>query len=80
MYLELAPDSVVRKREIVGIFDMDTSTVMKNTRDYLNRAEKNGEVETVTFDLPRSFTVTAKSNKDQKIYISRFSPSTLAKR
>ncbi len=82
MYLELAPDTVVRKKEIIGIFDLDNATVMKNTRDYLSIAEKKGIVETTTFDLPKSFTVTASKNdtKNQKIYISKFSPTTLQKR
>lgn len=40
MYLELAPDAVVRLKEIIGIFDLDNATVMKNTRDYLALAEK----------------------------------------
>ncbi len=82
MYLELAPDTVVRKKEIIGIFDLDNATVMKNTRDYLSLAEKKGIVETTTFDLPKSFTVTANKNDttNQKIYISKFSPTTLQKR
>lgn len=80
MYLELAPDTVVRKKEVIGIFDLDTSTVMKNTRDYLARAEKSGQAETVTLDLPKSFTVTSIGKNDQKIYISKYTTDTLAKR
>ncbi len=82
MYLELAPDTVIRQKEIIGIFDLDNATVMKNTRDYLSRAEKNGQTEAVTYDLPKSFTVTAGKNdtKNQRVYISKFSPTTLQKR
>ena len=36
MYLHLGGDKVVKTKDIIGIFDMDTSTVSKNTRDYLN--------------------------------------------
>ncbi len=82
MYLELAPDAVVRLKDIIGIFDLDNATVMKNTRDYLALAEKKGQTETVTFDLPKSFTVTADTNdkNGQRVYISKFSPTTLMKR
>lgn len=80
MYLELSPDTVIRKKEIIGIFDLDNATVMKNTREYLSAAEKNGQIETVTYDLPKSFTVTSTDKTRQKIYISKFSPATLLKR
>ena len=34
MYLHLGEQKVVKKREIVGIFDMDNTTVMKSTRNF----------------------------------------------
>ena len=54
MYLHLGQDKVVSMDEIVGIFDLDTSTVSKATRDYLAKAEKDGCVTNVCTDiLPR---------------------------
>ena len=41
MYLHLGHDTVIRKEEILGIFDIDTSTVSKHTRDYLEKKEKH---------------------------------------
>ena len=75
MYLHLGENTVIRDKEVIGIFDMDTSTVNKATRDYLSRAEKSGRVEYVNFDLPKSFIVT----KD-KIYVSPINTATLNKR
>ncbi len=75
MYLHLGEDTVVNSKEITGIFDMDTSTVNKATRDYLNIAEKNKKTVYVNYDLPKSFIVT----KD-KIYISPLNTNTLLKR
>lgn len=75
MYLHLGEDTVVNSKEIIGIFDMDTSTVNKATRDYLNIAEKNKKTVYVNYDLPKSFIVT----KD-KIYISPLNTNTLLKR
>lgn len=64
MYLHLGQDKVVSMDEIVGIFDLDTSTVSKATRDYLAKAEKDGCVTNVCTDLPKSFIVCI--GRDQK--------------
>lgn len=75
MYLHLGEDTVITDEKIIGIFDMDTSTVNKATRDYLSKAEKDKKVIYVNYDLPKSFIVT-----DDKIYISPINTSTLNKR
>lgn len=81
MYLHLGQSTVVRSDNIIGIFDLDNTTVMKSTRDYLASAEKNGEVVNVSYELPKSFIVCNKKNeKSKKVYISQISPSTLVKR
>ena len=41
MYLHLGENTVVRTDSIIGIFDMDTSTISKWTKDYLSNATKN---------------------------------------
>lgn len=81
MYLHLGEQKVVKKRDIIGIFDMDTATVMKSTRNFLNSAEKNGIAETLSYELPKSFIVVRKKNqKEKKVYISQIAPATLLKR
>ena len=55
MYLHLGQDTVVRTSDIIGIFDMDTSTISKTTREYLTACEKNGRVVNVSMELPKSF-------------------------
>lgn len=75
MFLHLGGDTVVRTREIIGIFDMDTSTVNKATRDYLSKAEKAGRIIYVNYELPKSFVVT-----ENKIFVSPLNASTLYKR
>ena len=81
MYLHLGEQKVVKKRNIIGIFDMDTATVMKSTRNFLNSAEKNGIAETLSYELPKSFIVVRKKNqKEKKVYISQIAPATLLKR
>ena len=81
MYLHLGQSTVITTNDLIGIFDMDNTTVMKSTRDYLTKAEKSGEVVNVSYELPKSFVVcTDKKSKSKKVYISQISPSTLLKR
>ena len=81
MYLHLGESTIVKKKDIVGIFDLDTTTVMKSSRNYINKAEKEKRAVTVSFELPKSFVVTAKrKEKTQTVYISQLSSLTLEKR
>ena len=75
MFLHLGENTVISSSEIIGIFDMDTSTVNKAIRDYLSKAEKDKKTVYVNFELPKSFIVC----KD-KIYICPLNTSTLLKR
>ena len=78
MYLHLGENKIIRKADIVGIFDSDTATVSKTTRKFLTDAERRGDLETVG-DVPKSFTVVS-GKKDEKIYFSQLSSKTLAHR
>lgn len=75
MYLFLGGALAAKGDDIIGIFDMDTSTVKKVTRDFLNAAERNGRTEYANDELPKSFIVT-----DRFVYISPLNTSTLLKR
>ena len=80
MYLHLGQDTVVCDSDVLGIFDLDTSTVSKATRDYLAAAEKKKRVVNVSFELPKSFVVCSEKRGGVKVYISPISSSTLKKR
>ena len=80
MYLHLGQNTVIVHDEIIGIFDLDGTTVSKNTRNYLSKAEKDGRVQTVSNELPKSFIVCSDGHNSKKVYISQISPSTLLKR
>ncbi len=79
MYLHLGNETVIKTNDIIGIFDLDTSTVSKHTRDYLSKCEKNKEAITVSFELPKSF-ILCDDGKEQKIYICQLSSKTVQKR
>ena len=80
MYLHLGQETVVMQDDIVGIFDLDNTTVSKVSRDYLAQAEKNKQVINVSFELPKTFILTNNKNDGNRIYISQISSSTLLKR
>ena len=80
MYIHIGQDTVIIDEEIIGIFDMENTTVMKSTVDYLNKAEKDGNVNNVApFELPKSIVVT-NTEKGKKIHISPVSVGTILRR
>ena len=76
MYLHLGNDVVVDKKCIVGIFDMDNTTVSYQTRNFLAKAQKEGMVIDVADDLPKSFIITESGGKTC-VYISSLASRTL---
>lgn len=79
MFLHLGQDTVVNTKDIVGIFDLDITTISKHTRNYLSKKEKQHEVVTISMELPKSYIVCNKNNKTT-VYISQLSSQTLLKR
>ena len=79
MYLHLGQSVVVRDSEVIAILDLDNTTQSYLTRDYLARAEKNGQVINVSEELPRSFVVCERNGRT-RVYISQLSSSTLLRR
>lgn len=81
-------DRAVISEDIIGIFDLDKTTVKKDTRQFLNANESKGLVETVGYDIPLSFIVTGKkrkaatkgAEKKGKVILSPISPATLGQR
>lgn len=81
MFVHLGQDTVVDENDIIGIFDLDNASISSKTRSFLAKAEKNGEVINVSFELPKSFIVCAKQGTyDNNVYISQISSATLLKR
>lgn len=76
MYLHLGNNYVVPEKEIIGIFDLDNTTISKHTRNLLAQAQNNGRVIAVTSDLPKSFVLCA----NKTIYLCQISPSALSGR
>lgn len=79
MYLHIGNGMLVDTKNIVGVFDIDNTTVSRQGKGFLPEAQKNGQIIYATEDLPKSFIVT--KNKDNtKIYISSVSTQVLNRR
>lgn len=80
MYVHLGQDTVIRLDEIVGIFDLEKTTISRPTRDFLAGATARNEVVNVSPEMPKSFVVTADPAGKHTVYIAQMSPATLSKR
>lgn len=79
MFIHLGNETVVNVKNIVGIFDIENTTTGKNTSKILENATKENRVVNVSLEMPKSFIVCIKDNKEI-IYISQISVATLRKR
>ena len=54
MYIHLGQEKVINSKDVIGIFDIENTTISKNTRIFLNKAEKKAQVVNVSYELPKS--------------------------
>ena len=78
MYLNIGKDMAVRDKNIVGIFDLDNTSTSPRTREFLDHAEKEGQVVPCD-ELPKSFVLTAEYGF-HRIHLTEYSSATLEKR
>lgn len=80
MFINIGSGKLIRKKDIIGIFDLDTSSHEKDTREFLKNAEKNRRVETCGGGLPKAFVLAEDSEKNEKIYLTTLAAKSLAGR
>lgn len=78
MYISIGNDMAVRESSIIGIFDMDNTSTSKRTREFLNKAETQGQVVPCD-DLPKAFVLTAEYGLS-RVHLTSLSSATLEKR
>ena len=79
MKLWLNDEEAVVREDIVGIFDMDSATMEKSTKEFLQKGEKEKRLTVATEEIPVSFIVTA-DGKEHRIFFTRNAPRVLARR
>ena len=79
MYLHIGNGKSIKKRDIIGVFDLDTATVSGITKRFINSNQSRGRVEYDDGDLPRSF-ILASGDEGCRIRLSRISTVGLKQR
>ena len=80
MFLHLGQSVVVPHREILGIFDLDNASWAYKTREFLEKAEREGRAVWLGGDLPRSFVVAGDGTSPPTVYLSQLSSAALKRR
>ncbi len=75
MFIHIGEGKVVSKKNIIGIFDLETTSISKKTREFLKINEKKGNVEYLGYEIPKTYVLT-----NEKVYITQISSQTLQKR
>ena len=79
MYIHLGRDYVLNDRDIIGIFNLETTTISPRGREFLNYAQKNGAVVSLSDELPQSY-VLADGAVVDTVYLSELSSTVLRRR
>ncbi len=79
MFLHAGENTVINKKDIIGIFDSDTSTMSEVTRKTLKKAQGEGRVVNIALKLPKSYILTEQDGR-LIFYMSPVSSGILKKR
>ena len=75
MYIHLGSDVTVAENDIIGIFDIERTSVEKSVNEYLSRCQKSGSIYYVSLDMPKSFVVCSDC-----VYVTNVGSATLKQR
>ncbi|MBQ8742130.1 MAG: DUF370 domain-containing protein [Clostridia bacterium] len=75
LFLSVSQSSSLSCDSVIGIFDMDTSTVSPDTRAFLRSSQSESKLFSDVTDIPKSFVVS-----DKGVTLSQLSSQTLASR
>ena len=78
MYLDIGRDFAVRDKSIIGIFDLENTSTSRRTLEFLNHAEREGQVNPCD-ELPKTFILTSEYGF-HRVHLTGYSTSTLEKR
>lgn len=76
MFIHVGNNRNIRTDRIIGIFDADTATVGKDTKKFLSDREKEGTLQSVCEELPKSFLLCDQN----EVFLTQLSVKTLIER
>ncbi len=77
--MHIGKSETVSDRSVIGIFDIEKSTLSSDTRDFLKGMQKDFKTVNLATDLPYAFVLTEEQYTD-RVYITSLSVGTLKKR
>ena len=72
MFVHIGKNFSVNEKEIIGIFDMETSTVSSETRDFLKNMQDGMKTVSLCDDIPKTFVLCDNEITDT-VYITQIS-------
>lgn len=79
MFLHLGSDTVVNTKNIIAILDLESTSMSKNTREFLKIVEEEGFVRNVSEEIPKTF-ILCEIDGQSVIYITNISSKALSGR
>ena len=79
MFLHIGEGKIIKKKDVIGIFDLETTSVSKKTRDFLKINDKHGNINYLSAEIPKTYII-CNSKKEKKVYMTQISSNTLHKR
>lgn len=75
LFLSISQNISLPTESVIGIFDMDTSTLSPDTRAFLRSSQSKEILISDVTDIPKSFVLS-----DSGVFLSQLSSQTLASR
>lgn len=79
MFIHPGKNAVLRKNDIIGIFELDNVSWSKRSREFLRECEERGEVYDASEDIPRSFILSG-DGKKTRLTLTHVSTRTIIRR
>ena len=79
MYVDIGYDLAVRAGQVLGIFDLDNTSWSNRTREFLTRAQEEGNLIEATDELPKSFVLTQEYGQT-RVYLTKYNAAVLGRR
>ncbi|MBR5308831.1 MAG: DUF370 domain-containing protein [Clostridia bacterium] len=76
MYLNLGAQTLVKKRDVIGIFDLDTAPADSQMMEFLRDNEIEKNVTVVGDGIPKAFVV-VNDGRMTRVYITTISAASL---
>ena len=79
MLLHIGNETIVNSKNIIGLFDLEKTSVKKDVKKFLKNATKKETIVNVSYEMPKTFILCCE-NDCETIYVTALSVNTLIRR